>query len=280
MKNILFVFLFLIGISWTNPHLQIKGSDSLIDVVQKLSEEYMALHPEKIVVVTGGGTGAGIAALINASCDIANASRFITQEEIKAAQFNGVSLHSVQLALDGLCIIANSNNKVTELTLDQVGALFRGEVRNWKELGGSDMALTLYGRQSNSGAYIYLREKVLRGEYSSNMLSMHSDTQIIESVKHDLGAVGYSSSAFVNGGKEVSVIKLAIKKGEPFINPLNPRNILNGKYPLSRPLLQYYREGDAKVQDFIAFELSHHGQKIFAQKGFIPIPKNRQSPGQ
>jgi len=259
--------------------LQIKGSDSLINVVQRLAEDYMSGHPGRIIVVTGGGTGAGIAALINGTCDIANSSRFITQEELTTAKKEDVSIHGVALALDGLCIIVNRKNRVTELTLDQVGAIFRGEIRNWKELGGENLPITLYGRQSNSGAFNYLREMVLKGEYAKKMLSMHSDTQIIESLRHDRGGIGYCSSAFVQGGKEVAVVNIAAQKGESYITPLDPQNIITGKYPLSRPLLQYYRiEKNINVKDFIDYELSSVGQMTFFDFGFIPVPKNYQMP--
>lgn len=138
--------------------IQIKGSDTIINLAQKLAEEYMIKNPGTRIAVTGGGSGTGIAALINKKCNIANSSRAINSKEIETATAAGVSPSRVVIAIDGLSVIVNSANPVTRLTMDQIGAIYRGEIKNWSEVGGSDMPINLYGRQSNSGTYGFFRK--------------------------------------------------------------------------------------------------------------------------
>lgn len=253
---------------------QIKGSDTLINLVQRLAEEYMEKNPEKYIAVTGGGSGTGIAALINGKCDIANASRLMKSKEITQGSDRGVDAKRVVIAMDGLSVITNLKNSVIKLTKDEIGKIFRGEVTNWKEVGGIDMAITLYGRQSNSGTFVFFRDAVLKGDYSQRMNRMNGNAQIVEAIKQDISGIGYVGVGYVkDASSQLNVVKVASRPGADYTSPLNSDDVKSGKYPIARPLNQYVN-GSPKgaVRDFIAFELSQEGQRIIEQEGFFPIP--------
>ena len=266
--------------------LQIKGSDTLINLVQRLAEEYMEKNPGKYIAVTGGGSGTGIAALINGKCDIANASRLMKPKEITQANERGADPKRVVIAMDGLSVITNLKNSVTKLTKDEIGKIFRGEITNWKEVGGTDMAITLYGRQSNSGTFVFFRDAILKGDYSQKMNRMNGNAQIVEAIKQDMSGIGYVGVGYVkDANSQLNVVKVASSPGADYTSPLNSNDVKSGKYPLARPLNQYVN-GSPKgaTRDFIAFELSPEGQKIIEQEGFFPIPDeyrdfNRKSVG-
>lgn len=255
--------------------LQIKGSDTLINLVQRFSEVYMKKNPGQYIAVTGGGSGTGIAALINQKCDIANASRQIKTKEEKKANKKGIDVKRLVVALDGLCVIINPNNPVDGLTVNQIGKIFKGEITNWKEVGGPNKTISLYGRQSNSGTFSFFRKAVLKGEYSQKMRRMNGNAQIVESVKTDVSAIGYVGVGYVKKSKGLKVLKVAEKKGGYYASPLKDSDVKGGKYPIVRALNQYINgmpKGLAK--EFIKFELSKEGQKIVVEDGFFPVPSS------
>jgi phosphate transport system substrate-binding protein len=254
--------------------IQIKGSDTLLKLVQRLAEEFMKKNPGKKVAVVGGGSGTGIAALINNKCDIADASRLMKTKEVSRATAKGVNVKRVIVAMDGVSVVVHKDNPLEKLTLEQAGKLYRGEVTNWKDVGGPDMKVTLYGRQSNSGTFVYFREWVLRGDYSLKMMRMNGNAQIIEAIKKDKSGVGYVGVGYAKGVKGIKVLKVARKSGAEYYSPLDGEAVKTGKYPITRPLNQYLN-GDPKglVKAFISFELSEEGQKIVEKEGFFAIPK-------
>lgn len=255
--------------------LQVKGSDTLINLVQRLAEEYMAKNPDKYVAVTGGGSGTGVAALINKKCDIANSSRNMKDSEIEQAVARGVKPTRIVIAIDGLSIVTHPSNPVVQLTVDEIGKIFRGEITNWREVGGKDMPITLYGRQSNSGTYVYFRDEVLKGEYASTMNHMNGTAQIVEGLKNDPSGIGYVGVGYVKNASGVNVMKVAAKAGGTYADPRDMEEVNSGRYPISRPLQQYV-DGipEGKIRDFLAFELSEEGQKITEEEGFYPIPSD------
>ena len=143
--------------------IQVKGSDSEVNLVQRLAEVFMKKNPDVNIAVTGGGSGTGIAALINKTTDIANSSRDLSPKEEEAAKKAGVQPFRVIFATDGISVIVHPQNPITKLTLEQLGKIFKGEITNWKEMGGKDGKISLYGRQSNSGTYVFFREFVVKG---------------------------------------------------------------------------------------------------------------------
>ncbi|MBN1870948.1 MAG: PstS family phosphate ABC transporter substrate-binding protein, partial [Candidatus Omnitrophica bacterium] len=250
--------------------VQVKGSDTLINMVQKLAEVYMAKKPNTAIAVTGGGSGTGIAGLINRKCDIANASRQIKASEINQANRKGVDPKRVVVAIDALSIIVSRQNPVDKLTVDQIGKIYRGEIKNWNEVGGDDLSINLYGRQSNSGTYDFMKENVMFGEYSPNLKSMNGNAQIAEALKQDASGIGYVGVGYAKEASGIKVLKVATKPGVTYYDPFNLRDVKSGRYPITRPLNQYVN-GTPKgaVRDFIIFELSEEGQAIIEKEGFF-----------
>ena len=257
--------------------VQVKGSDTLINVVQKLAEVYMSKNPGKAIAVTGGGSGTGIAALVNKKCDIANSSRGIKPKEVEDANAKGVDPKRVVVAIDGLSIIVNAQNPVDKLTVDQIGKIYRGEAKNWSEVGGSNTPIALYGRQSNSGTYDFMKDVVMKGEYSSGLKSMNGNAQIVESIKQDVSGIGYVGVGYVKDASGIKVLNVASNPSMGYFSPLNEKDVKSGHYPITRPLNQYINgmpKGAAK--DFIIFELSKEGQQIIESDGFFAIPPEYQ----
>ncbi len=274
VAGIAFALLGLNNPSFAGDMVQVKGSDTLINVVQKLAEEYMKENPSKMISVTGGGSGTGIAALVNKKCDLANASRLMKAKEIEMASNRGVNPVRVVVALDSLSIVTNTNNPIEQLTVDQVAKIYKGEIKNWKEVGGNDMPISLYGRQSNSGTYDFMIEDVMKGDYATSMKQMNGSAQIIEGVKADPSAVGYVGVGYAKSAEGIKVLKIATKAGSTAYSPLDSANVKSGAYPITRPLNQYINgAAQGAVKDFIAYELSAAGQKIVEEEGFFEVPK-------
>ncbi len=258
--------------------VQVKGSDTLVNASQAWAEAFTE-KTGKMVAVTGGGSGTGIAALIDGKCDIANSSREIKQSEIDQAKAKGVNPVEIAVAIDGLSVIVSEKNPVKALTPDDIGKLFRGEVTNWKQIGGADAPVTLYGRQPNSGTYVFFQEHVLgKKDYSPKMNQMNGNSQIIESVAKDSSAIGYVGVGYIvdENKKVVSGIKPlnVIGKDGKELSPLDTEAVKSGRYSLSRALYQYVNgkpQGDIKA--LIEFELSEEGQKIAEKNGFDAIGK-------
>lgn len=258
--------------------IQIKGSDTLINMVQKLAEVYMQKNPGVEISVTGGGSGTGIAALINDKCDIANASRGIKAKEVSKAQENGIDPSRVVVAVDGLSVIVNGNSSITRLSVPQLGKIFRGEITNWSEVGGDNMPITLYGRQSNSGTFAFFRSAVLKGEYASTMNRMNGNSQIVEAVKADPSGIGYVGVGYVKDATGLNVLEVALTANGTYASPLDSVAVNAGNYPIARPLNQYLNGAPkGAARKFIEFELSYEGQKVVEDLGFFPVPADYQA---
>ena len=257
--------------------IQIKGSDSEVNLVQRLAEVFMQKNAGVDIAVTGGGSGTGIAALINKKTDIANSSRDMSKKEIEAAKKAGVTPIAVAFATDGISVITHPDNPVKKLTLEQLGKLFSGKAKNWKEVGGPDMPFSLYGRQSNSGTYVFFREFVVKADYSPQMKSMNGNAQIVEAVQRDKAGIGYVAVGYVvdvKGNVKPGLQLLAVAKDaqSEAYTPDKMENVMSGKYPISRPLYQFMNgKPSGKLAEFVKFELSPEGQKIVREKGFVPV---------
>jgi phosphate transport system substrate-binding protein len=258
--------------------IQIKGSDTMVNLVQILAEEYMSQNPGAALAVLGGGSGTGVTGLINKTCDIADHSREWKTSEINQAWEKGVTPRFFVIAVDGLSIIVNEKNTLEKLTMAQVGALYRGEIKNWKALGGPDKAVSLYGRQSNSGTYVFMQEHVLGNKnYSTDMKEMNGNAQIIESVIQDEGAVGYVGVGYLydKDGKIRSGLKILNISKEPngqAYSPLDKEAVDTKKYPVARPLYQAVNgKPSGEIAKFLMWETGPDGQKIVAREGFYTI---------
>jgi len=260
--------------------IQVKGSDSEVNLVQRLAEVFMQKNPGVNISVTGGGSGTGIAALINKQTDIANSSRELSAKEEEAAKKVGVNPFRVAFATDAVSVILHPGNPLSKLTIDQLGKIFKGEIGNWKEVGGPDLKISLYGRQSNSGTYVFFREFVLKGDYSQHMKSMNGNAQIVEGVQRDKAGVGYVAVGYVVGEKGevkpgIKILNVAKDDKSEAFSPAKMENVMSGKYPISRPLNQYLNgQPTGKLLEFMKFQIGPEGQEIVKKQGFFPIQGN------
>ena len=271
----------LIGIEAQGQNMiQVKGSDSEVNLVQRLAEVFMKKNPDVNIAVTGGGSGTGIAALINKTTDIANSSRELNPKEEEAAKNAGLQPFRVIFATDGISVILHPQNPINKLTLEQLGKIFKGEIANWKEIGGKDGKISLYGRQSNSGTYVFFREFILKADYSPHMKSMNGNAQIVEAIKKDKDGIGYVAVGYVVDPKGkvmpgIKVLNIAKDAQSEAYTPAKMDNVMSGKYPISRPLNQYLNGNPTgKLLNFIRFELSEEGQEVVRKEGFFPVQKN------
>jgi len=255
----------------------IKGSDTEVNMVQALAEEFRNQHPDITISVSGGGSGSGIAALINGEIDIANSSREISQEELDQAKANNIEIGTFIDARDGITVIVHQNNPVEKLTLDQIGKIYRGEITNWKEVGGKDMPITLYGRQSNSGTFTFFRDVAVKGDYASSMRSMNGNSDIINAVAQDETAIGYVGVGYFKQAQNQVKQVLVSTDGNNYYSSTDLQAIDQKLYPLARPLYQYVKMPLTQaVKDFLSFEISEEGQAIVEENGFYPIgPEER-----
>jgi len=256
--------------------IQIKGSDTMVNLGQAWAEAFSHAHLGVSVAVTGGGSGTGFAALIGGTCDIAEASRTIKEKEVALAKQNGFQPVEFKVALDGLAVVVHPDNPVSALTIDQLADIFTGRVTNWKEVGGRDLPIVILSREVNSGTHIYFKEHVLRkgrkdlfDEFSPMALLMPSSQAIAEEVAQNRNAIGYYGVGYVTPAQKA--IAVARDAGSEFVTPEVP-DIISGRYPISRPLLMYTPSAPrGVVRAFIDFVLSPEGQKIVEKLDFVPI---------
>jgi len=257
--------------------IQNKGSDTIVNIALAWAEEYRNVDPTVSIAVTGGGSGTGIASLINGTVDIANASRPMKDSEIEAARSNDIEPIEHVVAIDALAVIVNPENPVSELTIRQLSDIFTGRITNWLELGGNDARIILVSRETNSGTHVYFLEEVVRrGEkdnpdiFASHTLLMPSSVGITSEVRRNPNAIGYDGLGYVDPLHE-KVLSLAVDPGAAYIPPTTA-TAKEGTYPLSRDLYMYTAgEPQGAIAEYLAWILSPSGQKIVENLGFIPL---------
>lgn len=270
MKKIILTSTLLLASIITVKAQKISGSDTVLPVSQKEAESYMKENPSATISVTGGGSGVGIAALLSGTTDIAQASRKIKFDEKFKLKNEGKNAIEVIIAYDALAIVVNPNNPVTDLTREQLEGIFTGEIKNWKEVGGEDLKIIPYSRETSSGTYEFFKESVLKNKnYVNGIMSMPATGAIVQSVSQTKGAIGYVGLAYLN--KEVKAIHASYDEGKTFVAP-SEENAKNESYPIVRPLYYYYEaKSEAKVKPFIDYVLSPKGQKYISEIGFITV---------
>ena len=249
---------------------RVKGSDTLLPLTQELAEQYLKKEPGAEVIVTGGGSGVGIAALPENTTDIAMASRQIKfSEKMKFAEL-GLDAEEVVVAYDALAVVVNPSNPVGRLTREQLEAIFRGKITNWKDVGGEDRKIVVYSRETSSGTYEFFKESVLENKnYMSSILSMPATGAIIQSVRQTKGAIGYIGLAYLN--PYVKPLAVSYDGGAHYAVP-SVETAADGSYPIVRPLYYYYdSRKEAQVSPFISYVLSPEGQESVLEQGFIPV---------
>ena len=264
------VVVMMIGFSFTTASkITVKGSDTMVILSQKWAEVFMRKNPGIFVQVTGGGSGVGIAALINGSTMIANSSRPISQEELEKMKTK-YNKNSIQIACakDGLSIFLNKVNPVEELTIAQLGDIFSGKITNWKQVGGSDAKIQLYGRESSSGTFEFFKDHVVKTDFARTCQTLPGTAAIVNAVKKDKFGIGYGGAAYAEGVKDCKVKRDAKSKG---ILP-TAATIKNKTYPISRYLFMYLREKPTgETKKFIDWILSDEGQNVIVEVGYYPL---------
>lgn len=256
--------------------IQIKGSDTMVNLGQAWAEAFNKINPEVNVAVTGGGSGTGIAALIAGTADIAECSRTMKDKEIEKAKQNGITPIEFIVALDGLAVVVHPDNPVSKLTTDELSDIFTGKIINWKQLGGQDLPIVILSREVNSGTHVYFKEHVLRRgsekgseEFSPMALLMPSSQAIADEVSQNPNAIGYYGMGYISPAQKA--IAVAKDKNSPYVEP-KIENVKSGKYPISRPLLMYTKgEPQGAVKEFIDFSLSPEGQEIVVKTDFVSV---------
>jgi len=252
------------------------GSDTIVNLALAWAEAYQKIRPEVRISVSGGGSGTGIAALINGTTDIANASRKIKDEEVKDAEKNGIQPHEIQIARDAIGVIVNPNNPVQELTLQQISDIYSGKITNWREVGGEDRPIVLLSRETNSGTHVYFLEEVVRlGEknnktlFSQDTLLLPSSEGIIAEVRQNPNAIGYDGLGYIT--PEVKTLAIANKPDSEYVKP-GAATVNNGQYPIARSLFMYTNgEPTGDIEDYLDWVLGPDGQKIVGDLGFVPL---------
>ncbi len=264
------------GGSAISGSIKIAGSTTVLPLSQLFAEKFMDKYPDASISVSGGGSGVGISSLINGSCDIANASREAKKKELDTAKSQNTELTETRLCKDGLAIVVNSSNNLTQINMSQLAGIYSGKISNWKQVGGNSSGkIVAVGRDSSSGTFGYFQEAVLGDDpYKKDMLGLASNQAVAQAVAQSPDAIGYVGIAyaesFVDSGK-VKMLSVSREEGSPGILPSDD-TIKDGSYPLFRYLLAYTMgKPSGLAAEFLKFCTSEEGQAIVPESGYMPL---------
>ncbi|MBS1904375.1 MAG: phosphate ABC transporter substrate-binding protein [Bacteroidetes bacterium] len=250
--------------------ITVKGSDTMVQLAQRWAEKYMKAHPEVNIQVNGGGSGTGISALINGTIDVCDASRPMKDaEKLKLRERYGSTGIEVRTAKDGLTVYLNEANGVNELSFSQLKGIFTGAIKNWKEVGGADAPIILYGRENSSGTYSFFKERVLNdADYASSVQTLPGTAAVVNAVKKDVNGIGYGGAGYAKGIKECGV---KMYDGGQAYKPTE-ENVKSGNYPITRFLYIYLRQKPTgALKEYITWILGSEGQAVVKNEGFFPV---------
>lgn len=253
--------------------ITIKGSDTLVRLGQRWAEEYMKVNKDVVVQVSGGGSGTGIAALLNGATDICEASRDMKEKEYKQAEKLGIKPYRISVALDGIAVFLNESNPVKNLNFSQLKGIYTGSITNWKEVGGTDARIILYGRENNSGTYTFFKEHVLDDEdYSEYTQTLPGTAAVVNAVSKDKNGIGYGGIAWAKGVRYAAV---SHAEGGEYVEP-SVDAVSDGSYPILRDLYWFFNgKPTGELKKLVNWALSETGQKIAAEIDYVPLPKKR-----
>lgn len=260
----------------SNKAITIKGSDTMVILGQRFAEEYMKNNPGVVIQVNGGGSGTGIAALINGTVDLAQSSRPMKDgEKADVEKKRNAQLNETPVALDALAVFVNESNKVHALTLDQLAQIYTGKITNWTQVGGADAQIVLYGRENSSGTYEYFKEHVLaKADFAPRTQTLQGTAAVINAVSRDVNGIGYGGIAYAQGVRPIGVKKDA---GSPAVEPTEA-NVANGTYPVARYLYFYWiSTASPQLQQFVQWATSPDGQKMVENVGYFPLPEKTRT---
>lgn len=255
--------------------IDINGSDTMVNMGAALAENFMKTTKNIEVVVSGGGSGTGIASLIDGKCQIAQSSRAMKAEEKTKAAAKG-TLHEVIVGWDGLAVAVHPSNPVQALTIAQIAAIYRGEITNWSEVGGNDAAIVLLSRDTTSGTYVFFKEfvvqengKVKGAEFAKDTMMMPSTEAIVQELGRNANAIGYVGLGYMK--PTIKVVGVKTNADAQAVKP-SVETVLNKSYGLARPLY-FYIVGEMKgaIKTYVDYVLSDAGQKVVRQLEFVPI---------
>lgn len=250
--------------------INVAGSDTMVNVAQAWAEQFMGANPGVMITVKGGGSGTGVAALINGTVDFANSSRDLKPEETTAAQGKGVQPVATAVANDGISIVVNPANKIADITVEDLGKIYRGEITNWKDVGGVDAPIVLLGRDTSSGTYEFFGETVVGkdAKYAKSMRNLQSNQAIIDEASKNTNAIGYVGLGYAQSAG-AAVKRLTLAGVEDTVD-----NVLNASYPLSRKLFMISNgEPTGAAKAYLDWIVTAEGQKLVTDQGFVPLAK-------
>ncbi|MDH3393225.1 MAG: PstS family phosphate ABC transporter substrate-binding protein [Desulfobulbaceae bacterium] len=254
-------------------YLTIKGSDTMVHLVSEWAEAFMHSVPTADLSVTGGGSGTGIAALINNTTDICAASRSIKEKEITLAAQKNIHPIEFKVAMDGIALVVNPANPINALTVEQIKKIFTGTVNNWKQVGGPDKPILVLSRESSSGTFVFFQEHVLdKEDYTAQARSLPGTSAMIQNIATDVWTIGYVGLGYAaQAADKVKTLAIAAEAGKPAIIP-SEATINSGEYVIARPLFLYTGGQPAGLtKEFLDFVLNSEGQKIVREAGYVPI---------
>jgi len=271
MKKTFLMMISLVVLASGSYAQKLKGSDTMLPLSQAEAESFKKAGLGS-ATVTGGGSGVGFTALIDGTTEVAQASRAIKMDEKLKLTEAGISYKEVIAAYDALAMVVNPSNSVNQLTREQLEGIYTGKIKNWKEVGGADLQIVVYTRETSSGTYEFVKTSVLKNKnFASSALSMPATGAIIQSVSQTKGAIGYVGLAYVN--HEVKALKVSYDKGKNYIAP-SVATAMDKTYPITRPLYYYYNtKYTKKVMPYINYVLSPEGQKVVLKVGYVPLSK-------
>jgi len=274
MKTALLVVAALLitaGMVISGATITIKGSDTLVRLGQRWAEEYMKHNEGVVIQVSGGGSGTGFAALLNGATDICEASRDMKAKEHKQAEKVNVEPYRVSVALDGIAVFLNEENALKEFSLAQLKGIYTGSITNWKEVGGKDARIILYGRENNSGTYAFFKEHVLdKEDYSDYTQTLPGTAAVVNAVSKDVNGIGYGGLAWAKG------VKFAGVKQTDTAAAILPSDetVSNGTYPISRELYWFFNgKPTGELKKLVNWALSEEGQKLAAEIDYVPLSR-------
>lgn len=272
--SVLFLVLVLSACSANHNTIKIKGSDTEVNLAVLLAEEFHHINKAILVSVSGGGSGYGLASLLNGNADIANSSRSIKKAEIEMFKQKNIEIDSFVFAQDAIAFVTSEKLPIDSISVENIAKILNGEFENWSSLTSSNMPITIYGRQSNSGTYDYVKNS-LGIHFSPYAKQMNGNAQIIEAIKADESGIGYVSAGYVLNGNADGLTILTVYDGKSkAFSPLDATAIASGDYFFQRPLFQYYRKSNyQKIKPFLDFEKSATGAKIIHESGYYAVTK-------
>jgi len=253
--------------------ITIKGSDTMVHLASSWAETFMMQNPKIEVSVTGGGSGTGIAALLNGTTDICAASRKIKNQELELALQKNIHPHEIVVARDGIAVVVNPDNPVKELTLGQLSKIFTDKSFRWSDVGGTDEEILVLSRESSSGTYVFFQEMVLKKQdFMQDAKLLPATSAIIQSVSTDKLAIGYVGLGYALAAKDkVKIIAVKADDNSPAVMP-SDETVKTGQYPIARPLFMYLNgEPQGTVKTFMDFCLSAAGQKVVTDTGYVAV---------